>query len=111
REVAAQVGHAPGQTVEHLVVHGKAGILDRLPGVCDELLGGPGLPRHADHPAGETATELQAVQGPEGLLPRQVPGDTEDHEYAAVGSVLRRVHVCLSAPAMTTADRSHRPRG
>jgi hypothetical protein len=80
-EVAAEVGEAPGEALEDLVVHRLAGGLDRLAGMLAQLLGGPVVDRDAYHRAGEQAAALQPVQGAEGHHLGEVAADPEHDQH------------------------------
>ena len=70
-----------GEALEHVLVDRLVRILDGFSGVIPEGRGGPLVAGHADDRALEHPAALQAVQGREGHLLRQVSGDTEDHQH------------------------------
>ena len=78
--VAGQIGQPPGQPGEHRVVDRLAGVLDRPAGPLGQLLRAHRAGRYAHHRTGQRAAPLQPVQRRKSHLPRQVPGDPEDHQ-------------------------------
>src|SRR5262249_15662201 len=92
-----------------------AGVVDGLAGMVPEGGGRPLVAGCADDRAPQLPAALQAVQGPEGLLFRQIPGDAEDHQDVRVRG-RRSGHVTpLSRPlgegrAYVMAGRTAPPR-
>jgi hypothetical protein len=80
-EVPGEIGQAPGEALEDLLVNGLAGGLDRLAGVLAQVLGAPVVNRDPHHRAGEQPAALQPVEGAEGHHLGQVAADPEHHQH------------------------------
>jgi hypothetical protein len=78
--VARDHRQAPGQPLENVLADLLAGVLDGLACVVPEGRGRPLAAGYADDRAPKLPAALQAIQGPEGLFFRQIPGDAEDHQ-------------------------------
>jgi len=83
REVAAQVGEAPGKPLEHRIVDRLAAGRDHLAGVLAETIGGPVVDRDAHDGRVEQPAAIEPVERPQRHLPGQVTGDPEDDEHVA----------------------------
>ena len=113
--VARDHRQALGQPLENMLADLLAGVFDGLARVVAEGRGRPLVAGYADDRALKLLAALHAVQGPEGLLFRQVPGDAEDHQDVG-GRGRRSGHLIpLSWPlgegrAHFTAGRTAPPR-
>ena len=116
-EVARHVRQSRGEALEHLVVHGLAARLDRLPRPLPQVLRRPVVDRHAHDRAAQEASRLEPVERVEGHHLRQVARDAEDDQHvggllfaglplrtARCGLCRRGHHACSSAVAGSTAD-------
>ena len=82
-EVARHVRQPADEAVEHGVVDGLAGRLDRRACPLDELVERPVVAGDTDDRTVDQTPTFEPVQRPERHHPRQVAGDPEDHQRVA----------------------------
>jgi hypothetical protein len=81
-----------GQSLEHRLVDHLLGVLHRPPGVLAQGGRRPLVKGHPDDGAGEQVAPLEPVEGAEGHLLGQVPGDPEDHQDVSLRRRSARGH-------------------
>src|SRR5215471_16853858 len=103
-EITRDHRQALREAPEHLFVDHLAGSRNGAAGVISQGRGRPLVAGHADNRARKHSAALQAVQGLEGHLLRQISGDAEDHQ-----NIRGRADLCGHVvPLVVIRDQSGR---